>query len=75
MTEAQDVATAFIAGSAGFPALLWLAHNAERQIRSGWQKTLGNTAMAADPPDWGLAERYIGNGPPTETGEAGDAWP
>ena len=66
MTEAQEVAAAFIAGAAGFPALLWLAHNAERRIRNGWEKTLENMALAADPQDWTLAERYIREGTPPD---------
>ena len=71
MTEAQEVAAAFIAGAAGFPALLWLAQKAERRVRNGWEETLENMALAADPPDWALAERYIREGTPPETGEAG----
>lgn len=67
MTEAQEVATAFTAGAAGFPALLWLVHKAERRIHNGWEKTLENMAMTADPPDWALAERYIREGTPPET--------
>ena len=71
MTEAQEVAAAFIAGAAGFPALLWLAHNAERRIRIGWEKTLENMALAAEPQEWALAERYLREGTPPETGEVG----
>ena len=41
MTEAQEVAAAFIAGDAGFPALIWLAHNAEQRIRISWKKRYG----------------------------------
>lgn len=49
MTEAQEVAAAFIAGDAGFPALIWLAHNAEQRIRISWEKTLRPPGLSPEP--------------------------